>query len=109
MVSRHVRNIHSSMGNVGQSMSVQPLLPIGENTLGKKEMDYNVCEAGGNSVLATYFFVIYPRHFLFNLNECIFFFVLLYFVAQYHFFLYVLVKIMMHCIATNMGYRIFPT
>ena len=32
---RHVRNIHSSVGNVGQSMSVQPLLPIGENTLGK--------------------------------------------------------------------------
>ena len=32
---RHVRNVHSSMGNVGQSMSVQPLLPIGENTFGK--------------------------------------------------------------------------
>ena len=26
------------MGNVGQSMSVQPLLPIGENTLGKEIM-----------------------------------------------------------------------
>ena len=26
------------MGNVGQSMSVQPLLPIGENTLGKDIM-----------------------------------------------------------------------
>ena len=51
------------MGNVGQSMSVQPLLPIGENTLGKKEMDYNVCEAGGNSVLATYFFCYIPTAF----------------------------------------------
>ncbi|XP_059082056.1 FERM, ARHGEF and pleckstrin domain-containing protein 2-like [Tigriopus californicus] len=28
---RHVRNLHSSMGNVGTSISAQPLLPIGDN------------------------------------------------------------------------------
>ena len=30
------------MGNVGQSMSVQPLLPIGENTLGKEKMQIHI-------------------------------------------------------------------
>lgn len=30
---RHVKNIHSSMGNVGQSISAQPLLPIGDSAL----------------------------------------------------------------------------
>ena len=33
---RHVRNLHSSMGNVGQSMSAQPLLPIGDNGVGER-------------------------------------------------------------------------
>ena len=30
------------MGNVGQSMSVQPLLPIGENALGKEKMQIHI-------------------------------------------------------------------
>ena len=32
---RHVRNTHNSTSGVGQSISVQPLLPIGENAIGK--------------------------------------------------------------------------
>ena len=30
-----MRQFHSSMGNVGQSLSAQPLLPIGDTSLGK--------------------------------------------------------------------------
>ncbi|XP_071743916.1 FERM, ARHGEF and pleckstrin domain-containing protein 1 isoform X4 [Lepeophtheirus salmonis] len=35
---RHVRNLHSSMGNVSQSFSAQPLLPLGEALADEKSL-----------------------------------------------------------------------
>ena len=32
---RHVRSLHGSMGNVGSSISAQPLLPVTDNDIGE--------------------------------------------------------------------------
>ena len=34
LISRHVGSLHGSMGNVGMSVSAQPLLPLGDNHVG---------------------------------------------------------------------------
>ena len=34
LIFRHVGSLHGSMGNVGMSVSAQPLLPLGDNHVG---------------------------------------------------------------------------